>query len=173
MKHKVGDTVRIKSREWWDAQPKNSCGSVKCGENFFTYNMTELCGQYAKIVGYSNSYDLNIDNSKYGWTDEMFEEDTMDAKTEALKAVQLAKEKLADAQKDVEEAEKLLEQVEEDPRIGKFCKLWDGDIEPPTETRRLAVVVDIVYTDYYPIKTYLDSAKHARLLTEEEKAKYL
>ena len=73
MKYKVGDKVRIKSKEWWDAQPKNVDGSVECGADTFTDVMTCLCGKIVEISGiFGDVYSIN----EYGlnWTDEMFDD---------------------------------------------------------------------------------------------------
>lgn len=73
MKYKVGDKVRIKSKKWWNAQPKNENGDVECGADTFTDIMTCLCGKVVEISDilddvYSiKGYDLN-------WTDEMFDD---------------------------------------------------------------------------------------------------
>ena len=73
MKYKVGDKVRIKSKEWWDAQPKIKGDCVDCGEYYFTGKMTTLCGKVVEIAGlWSNSYDLK--ECPYHWTDEMFDD---------------------------------------------------------------------------------------------------
>lgn len=45
MKHKVGDKVKVRSKEWWNAQPKNASGSVDCGAEMFTDTMTSMCGK--------------------------------------------------------------------------------------------------------------------------------
>ena len=167
MKHKVGDTVRIKSREWWDAQPKNEYGYVNCGLCYFMNEMVQYCGRVTKIIKIEGKeYFINIDYQRWYWTDEMFEDDAMDAKTDALEAVRRAEEELA-------KAKKLLEQVEKDPRIGKLNKIWDDDDEPEIINCRLGIVTTVVNGDEYNIKTEIGSWRHARLLTEEEKAKYL
>ena len=49
MKYKIGDKVRIKSKEWWNAQPKNMYGSVDCGAETFTELMTDMCGKIVEI----------------------------------------------------------------------------------------------------------------------------
>ena len=49
MKYNVGDKVRIKSKEWWDKQPKNESGDVDCGADTFTDMMTVLCGKVVEI----------------------------------------------------------------------------------------------------------------------------
>lgn len=73
MKHKVGDKVRIKSKEWWDAQPKNKYGDVRCGSDTFTDTMTCMCGKVVEITDvledtyFIKEYGLN-------WTDEMFDD---------------------------------------------------------------------------------------------------
>lgn len=74
-KHKVGDKVRVKSKEWWDEQQKDEFYSVQCGENVFTKDMVKYCGLEAEIkFSYKHSYCLDIDNRKYFWTDEMLED---------------------------------------------------------------------------------------------------
>lgn len=74
-KYKVGDKVRIKSKEWWDAQQKDGFYSVQCGENVFTKDMVKYCGLEAEIkFSCKYSYCLDIDNRKYCWTDEMLED---------------------------------------------------------------------------------------------------
>lgn len=74
-KHKVGDKVRVKSKEWWDEQQKDEFYSVQCGENVFTKDMVKYCGLEAEIkFSGKHSYCLDIDNRKYCWTDEMLED---------------------------------------------------------------------------------------------------
>lgn len=74
MKHKIGDKVKIKSKEWWNAQPKNCNGFVECGEICFTMNMTRMCGKTAIIVEIiEDGYCLK--DFGYIWNDEMFEDD--------------------------------------------------------------------------------------------------
>ena len=73
MKYKVGDKVRIKSKGWWDAQPKNERGSVNCGAETFTDAMTCFCGE---IVEISNIWGdvYSIKEHGFNWTDEMFDD---------------------------------------------------------------------------------------------------
>lgn len=77
MKHKVGDKVRIKSKAWWDAQPKNTCGSVDCGAETFTELMTDMCGKIVEIRDIlEDTYAIRGDSNN--WTDGMFEDSTLD-----------------------------------------------------------------------------------------------
>lgn len=73
MKYKVGDKVRIKSKGWWDAQPKNERGSVNCGAETFIDAMTCFCGE---IVEISNIWGdvYSIKEHGFNWTDEMFDD---------------------------------------------------------------------------------------------------
>lgn len=73
MKHKVGDKVRIKSKEWWDAQPKNEEGDVRCGSDTFTDTMTCMCGKVVEISDVSEDTYF-IKEYEYNWTDEMFDD---------------------------------------------------------------------------------------------------
>ena len=70
MKYKVGDTVRIKSIDWYNKN-RNSLGRV----NGFMPEMYEYLGKEAIIVKcYECSYELNIDHHFWSWDDEMFDE---------------------------------------------------------------------------------------------------
>lgn len=73
MKHKVGDKVRIKSKEWWDAQPKDVDGDVTCNEECFTREMAEYCGKVATISHIDDGA-YNLKEFEYYWTDEMFDD---------------------------------------------------------------------------------------------------
>lgn len=73
MKYKVGDKVRIKSKEWWDAQPKNESGDVDCGADTFTDVMTWLCGKIVEISDILGDV-YSIKGYGLNWTDEMFDD---------------------------------------------------------------------------------------------------
>lgn len=73
MKYKVGDKVRVKSREWWDAQPKDETGGVNCGADYFTDIMVDMCGKVVEILDILDDTYL-IKGSWMNWTDEMFED---------------------------------------------------------------------------------------------------
>lgn len=75
MKHKVGDIVRIKSREWYNIN-QGEYSKVRCGNIFFFEEMSVYCGKSAKIENIIDSeyYCLDVDNHEWFWSDEMFEE---------------------------------------------------------------------------------------------------
>ncbi len=75
MRYKVGDTITIRSKEWFDKQPKDGDGDVECGERHFLLRyMCAYCGARATITFVGNDYyDLDIDDGNNSWTDEMFE----------------------------------------------------------------------------------------------------
>ena len=84
---KVGDSVKIRSKEWIDAQPKSSAwgGAIDFSDDIGTLMVEEMfcyAGKDAKIekVLYGDGLDtekqtylLDIDNSGFDWIDEMFE----------------------------------------------------------------------------------------------------
>lgn len=79
--YKIGDKVRIKSRAWFDAQPKDRDGDVwRLGEPVFSRRMTRYCGCIAEIVALRHrhcdtQYRLAVDGAvlDYAWTDNMIE----------------------------------------------------------------------------------------------------
>ena len=73
-KFKVGDKKRVKSLEWWEAQPKDGNYSGHCGSDIFNKEMTDMCG---KIVTKKEIDDREycIEGNHYNWTDEMFEDE--------------------------------------------------------------------------------------------------
>lgn len=73
MKYKVGDKVRVKSKEWWDSQPKDESGGVNCGVDYFTDIMVDMCGKVVEISDILDDTYL-IKGSWMNWTDEMFED---------------------------------------------------------------------------------------------------
>lgn len=77
MKYKVGDRVKIKSLEWYNSLEKDSDNDVyleKC-DNYIVSDMVEFLGKTAIIESiYYKGYDINLDNGKWSWTDEMFED---------------------------------------------------------------------------------------------------
>lgn len=85
MKYKVGDKVRIKSKEWWDAQPKSKYGDVYYNNYIFTKGMSAFCGMVAAIVRVQtscNSYLL--DSSNYSWFEYFLEEISGNDKSASL-----------------------------------------------------------------------------------------
>jgi hypothetical protein len=77
MDHKVGDTVRIQSQEWYDAQ-KDENGFVHHSNSSMVFNsyMQKRVGKLAKVVSVDfGSYTLDIDNGKSYWQDWMLDSD--------------------------------------------------------------------------------------------------
>jgi hypothetical protein len=79
LKHKVGDTVRIRSWEWIDAQEKDQDGDIhfRGGPIFFS-EMFWYAGKIAEITNVSESgdrYRLDVDNGKWWWINKMFDPD--------------------------------------------------------------------------------------------------
>lgn len=76
MKYKVGDKVRIKSLDWYNAN-KNSEGAIIFPDfNIFDESMSELCGKVVTIEycnARHNYYDIEEDGKVNYWVDDMFE----------------------------------------------------------------------------------------------------
>ena len=74
MRYNAGDRVRIKSKEWWDAQPKNEIGSVECGPALFTVEMARMCGRVVTIEHrLTQLRRYRIKGHKQMWNDDMIE----------------------------------------------------------------------------------------------------
>ena len=76
MKYKVGDKVKIKSLEWYNAFSDNGNKYIRHDRAWFTKEMAEYCGKTSIVIGiYNDSYDLDIDNKEWGWYDWMLEDE--------------------------------------------------------------------------------------------------
>ena len=72
MKYKVGDKVRVKSIEWYEAMDKDDSGCIRYYNGTFIEKMKTCCGKEAVVewVG-KDYYSLDIDKGRwcwYGWT---------------------------------------------------------------------------------------------------------
>lgn len=84
MKYKVGDKVKIKSLDWYNAN-KTEGGEVHLESGVFVQLMSKYCGNFATITYvYSYGYSLDIDGGKWIWIDEMFEENINDMETKEI-----------------------------------------------------------------------------------------
>jgi len=92
------------------------------------------------------------------------EEEKMDERQEALKRIEAAEKEIAAARKILEKP---------DPRIGKLCVCSD-DANRLDIPMAIGIVDRIIIKKSFPIETASGACwKYARLLTEEEKEKYL
>lgn len=131
MKHKVGDKVRIKSREWYEKN-KNRAGDILCGGTFFVDDMVCYCGNIATIASVDRIYRLDIDNSEFEWSDEMFEDNEPQVSEILLKDIaNVVKAHNMGVQVSEEDGkliiEPLEEQKEEDLPIDTPCMVADNN----------------------------------------------
>ena len=73
---KVGDTVRIKSREWYDNN-KDKHGHVDSDFAVFLPVMAQMCGKIATITYIDNrdgTFQINLDGGRRWWSAEMIEQ---------------------------------------------------------------------------------------------------
>ena len=85
MKYKVGDKVKIKSLDWYNAN-KTEGGEVYLESMVFLQLMSKYCGKVATITthAFRYGYYLDIDGGCYHWTDEMFEENINNMETKEI-----------------------------------------------------------------------------------------
>ena len=84
MKYKVGDKVKIRSLDWYNAN-KTEGGEVYLESSVLLQLMSKYCGKVATIVyAHSYGYSLDIDGGHYNWVDEMFEENINDMETKEI-----------------------------------------------------------------------------------------
>lgn len=75
---RIGDKVRIKSREWYEAN-KNKHGTVNCKYGFVD-DMAVFCGRSFKIKNIMLKGGYRLDGAgDWTFSDEMFEEDAKDS----------------------------------------------------------------------------------------------
>ena len=89
MKHKVGDKVRIKSKEWYE-ENKNAEEYVNVLNERFIASMADYCGKIATITSISTDsifYRINLDNGCWKWNDGMFEDDEPQVSETLLKDI--------------------------------------------------------------------------------------
>ena len=74
MKFKVGDKVRIKSKDWYEKN-RDYSGYIWLQLAVFNYLMAKHCGEIATITEIleDSVYKIDIDKYNFSWTDEMFE----------------------------------------------------------------------------------------------------
>ena len=93
MKYKVGDKVKIKSLDWYNAN-RDYNGNVECGFYYFIEEMSKYCGKILTIGEvYRNEYELQ-EGENFIWTDEMFDSiienpDDVESKTTSEQMVSL------------------------------------------------------------------------------------
>lgn len=74
MKYKIGDKVRVKSKEWYD-EYKGENGTVPIRFSFIE-KMSNWCGKEVTIDAiYDDTYKIKEDENLYTWTDTMFEDE--------------------------------------------------------------------------------------------------
>lgn len=78
MKYKNGDTVKIKSYQWYNENKMGPYDDVWNTDRLFTQGMSRYCGKEMTIEGVDEElqfYYLYEDIEGYKWTDDMFDED--------------------------------------------------------------------------------------------------
>lgn len=89
MKYKNGDTVKIKSYQWYNAN-KDSNGDVHDCKILFNSTMSMYCGKEMTIEEVNEEeqfYYLYEDIEAYKWTDGMFEDDDFEFQRAIRKTV--------------------------------------------------------------------------------------
>lgn len=134
MKHKVGDKVRIHSKEWYENN-KNRAGDILCGGTFFVDDMVCYCGNIATIASVDKTYRLDIDNSEFEWSDEMFEDDEPQVSETLLQDIaNVIKAHNMGVQVSEQDGKLIIEPLEEkkedDLPIGTPCMVTD-DMDKP------------------------------------------
>lgn len=72
MKYKVGDRVKIKSLEWYNAN-KDVYDVIDCGDLLFGKLKSKYCGTVTTIRAVRDDYYLMKETGELSWTDEMIE----------------------------------------------------------------------------------------------------
>ena len=89
MKYNIGDKVRVKSLEWYNAN-KDKDGDIKCqGIAYFSHPMSEFCNEIVTIyeVLEDDFYLIQEDGQIFEWTDDMFVDEDFEFQCAVAKAV--------------------------------------------------------------------------------------
>ena len=74
MKYKIGDKVKIKSKEWYEKE-KDENGEVLAAQSVFIKDMSRYCGMYSIIEAAADGrYLLDVDFMEWHWSEGMFED---------------------------------------------------------------------------------------------------
>ena len=119
MKYKVGDKVRVRK----DLEPGNFYGRV-----YYSSDMNKFKAMECVVTNiYDGTY--NINNSEYGFTDEMLEP-VDDLLEYALEKLGMTKEELEDEMKiDKEDMAKAIEIVRLNNEVETYCNLFNASCE--------------------------------------------
>lgn len=134
MKYKVGDKVRIKSREWYEKN-KDENDEIKGNAAYFVSDMAIYCGKTATItkINCANCiYHIDLDDDEWEWTDEMFEDETPHASVILLKDIaNVIKSHNMGVQVTEQDGKLIIEplEVKEDLPIDTPCMVSDYDDE--------------------------------------------
>lgn len=119
MKYKIGDKVRVKK----DLEPGNFYGRA-----YYSSDMNKFKAMECVVTNiYDGTY--NINNSEYGFTDEMLEP-VDDLLEYALEKLGMTKEELEDEMnRDKEDIAKAIEIVKLNNEVETYCNLFNASCE--------------------------------------------
>ena len=119
MKYKVGDKVRVRK----DLEPGNFYGRA-----YYSSDMNKFKAMECVVTNiYDGTY--NINNSEYGFTDEMLEP-VDDLLEYALEKLGMTKEELEDEMRiDKEDMAKAIEMVRLNNEVETYCNLFNASCE--------------------------------------------
>lgn len=130
MKYKIGDKVRIKSINWYNIN-KQKHGEIEFVDNdtAFIEPMSQYCGKLATITKINNlTYSIDIDNNKFFWTDEMFEDEDIITIDTSIRPIlfELSLEKAKEWYKKGGELKEIaLQAYSEDELYDSLPKTWE------------------------------------------------
>lgn len=74
LRYKVGDKVLIKSKEWFNTQPKNEDGNIDFGYIIFNKRMINHCGEEHIITMIHDDCVYKLNYTEWDWSDEMLDD---------------------------------------------------------------------------------------------------